>query len=290
MNAQKNTVKNIKIAFLLNLSFTVIELVGGLLTNSLAILSDALHDFSDSVSLAMSLYLETKSEKRRTAEFSYGYRRLSLFSALISSTILIAGSIFVILEAIPRIFEPQHSNAQGMLGLAILGIAVNTIAALRTRRGKSLNQQMITWHLMEDVFGWVAVLVTSLVMLVFDFHMLDPLLSLGITTYVLWNVFKKLKVVLKIFLQAVPQNISVKKIENGLKKIPKVAYAHDTHVWSLDGENHVLSTHLVVRQTSSAKELMEIKCKAKELISHFGIEHATVELEQTNESCNLKNH
>ncbi len=290
MKDHAHQVSNIKTALLLNLFFTVVEIVGGLLTNSVAILSDALHDFGDSISLGLSLYLEKKAQKTRSSEFSYGFKRLSLLAALIGSLILVSGSIIILSEAIPRLLHPEHSDAKGMLGLAILGIAVNAIAAFRTREGKTVNEEVITWHLLEDMLGWIAVFVTSLVMLAFDLHILDPLLSIAITLFVLWNVAKKLKYTLQIFLQGVPKNLPIKDIEKTLGALPKVQFLHDTHLWSLDGENHVLSTHLVMQKNLSIKEALKLKCLAKEKIQAMGIHHATIEIEMEGESCNLQNH
>jgi len=290
MKEHAHSTSNIKTAFLLNLFFTVFEVIGGILTNSTAILSDALHDFGDSVSLGLSLYLEKKAQKDRSSTFSYGFKRLSLLSGLISSLILITGSIIILSESIPRLMNPEHTNAKGMLGLAIVGILINGFAALRTRSGKTVNEEVITWHLLEDVLGWIAVFVTSLVMMFFDLHILDPLLSIAITLFVLWNVGKKLKYTLKIFLQAVPSNLSIRGIEKKLMSLASVKLVHDTHLWSLDGENHVLSTHLVLQKNLSISEALDVKCRAKEVIQKMGISHATVEIEKENESCNLKNH
>jgi len=290
MKEHTHSANNIKTAFLLNLFFTIVEVVGGLLTNSIAILSDALHDFGDSVALGLSLYLEKKATKERSSTFSYGFKRLSLLAGLTSSLILIGGSIVILSEAIPRLMTPEHTNAKGMLGLAILGIAVNGFAALRTREGKTVNEEVITWHLLEDILGWVAVFVTSLVMLAFDVHILDPLLSIAITLFVLWNVGKKLKYILQIFLQAVPKNIPIREIEKRLRALPKVKLVHDTHLWTLDGENHVLSTHLVIQKSLSITEALSLKCSAKEVVQKAGISHATIEIEKENESCNLKKH
>lgn len=151
--------KNISLAFFLNLGFCIIELIGGLLTNSVAILSDALHDFGDSVALGLAWVFQKKSEQKPDDKYTYGYRRFSLLSAIINSIILVAGSAFVLFESIKRIIEPAETNAKGMLLLAILGVAVNGVAILRLRKGGSVNERVVSLHLMEDVLGWVAVLI-----------------------------------------------------------------------------------------------------------------------------------
>ncbi len=184
---------NIKVAFWLNLTFCILEFAGGLFTNSVAILSDALHDLGDSFSLGLAWYFQKISQRKRDKLFSYGYKRFSLLGALINSMILLIGSVFIVREAIPRILHPETSNAQGMIIFALIGIAVNGAAVLRLKKGSSINERVISLHLIEDVLGWVAVLIAAVVMLFVDVPVLDPLLSLLITGYILYNVVKNLK-------------------------------------------------------------------------------------------------
>ncbi|MEQ9231618.1 MAG: cation diffusion facilitator family transporter, partial [Cyclobacteriaceae bacterium] len=135
--------KNIRVAFFLNLGFALIELVGGLLTNSVAILSDALHDLGDSLTLGASWYFAKLSTKERDKEFSYGYKRFSVLGALISSVVLLIGSIFIIVETIPRLLNPVQPDTGGMIILGIIGVVVNGIAALKLSHGHSLNEQAV---------------------------------------------------------------------------------------------------------------------------------------------------
>lgn len=204
--------KNLKLAFFLNVGFTIFEIIGGFYVNSVAIISDAVHDLGDSLSLGTAWYLQQKSSKGSNARFSFGYKRFSLLGALINSLVLIAGSIYIIIEAVGRIIEPEHSNAQGMIVFAIFGMAVNGFAAYKLSGGKTMNEKVVSWHLLEDVLGWAAVLVVGVILLFKDIHYLDPALSLLITLYILWNVIKRLKDTLFIFLQAVPENINLAEI------------------------------------------------------------------------------
>jgi len=275
-------------AFFLNLGFTVLEVVGGLWTNSLAILSDALHDLGDSVSFGVSWYLERVSERRNDRRFSYGYRRFSLLASLISATILLFGSLVVLAEAIPRLINPEHSNAQGMLAFAIVGIVVNGLAAFRMRAGKSMNARMIALHLVEDVLGWVAVLLVSLMLLLRDIHILDPILSILITAYVLYNVVRNLRETLALFLQAVPESLDVGAIESRLRALPDVRSMHHTHVWSLDGERHVLTTHVVVAENTPKASILSVKRAFKAIAEDLGLEHTTLEVEFEDEDCLMK--
>jgi cobalt-zinc-cadmium efflux system protein len=282
-----DTEGNIQVAFLLNLFFALFELVGALLTNSLSLLSSGLHDFGDTLSLGLSLVLNKLAKKDRTPTFTYGYRRLSLLAAFLNSLILIAGAMVVFFEAIPRLMHPEHSNADGMFIIAIIGLGVNSVAYFRLKAGKTMSEKVAALHLLDDVLALGAVLIISVVIKFYDLHILDPLLSILITLYVLWNVIKNFKKTINLFLQAVPDNMNIAKLEADIKNISNVVGIHDTHVWSLDGEHNILSTHIVVKDDSSHEEMVEIKCQAKLLISKEQIQHSTVEIECENEKCDI---
>lgn len=283
-----DSVSNIRLAFFLNLLFTLLEIAGGIWTNSLAILADALHDLGDSFSLGISWYLERYSQRGVDSRYSYGYRRFSLLAALVNTVILLAGGVLVLSQAIPRLINPEHSNAQGMLVFALVGIAVNGLAALRLQRDNGLNSQVVAWHLLEDVLGWAAVLVVSIVMVFWDIHILDPLLSILITLYVLWNVLRNLRRVLALFLQAVPENYNVAEIESKLMSMENVQSVHHTHIWSLDGENHVLTTHVVVDECTNRDQILALKREINDLTAELEFSHTTLEIEYEDEDCRMK--
>ena len=278
---------DLRLAFFLNLSFTIIEIAGGIWTNSLAILSDAIHDLGDSLSLGMAWYLETYARKDKDKKYSYGYRRYSLLSALINTVVLIVGSVFILSRAVTRLFNPEPVDAKGMILFAVLGIIVNGLAMLRLRGGKSLNAQVVAWHLIEDVLGWVAVLIMSIVLLFTDLYILDPIFSILITSFVLYNVIKNLRKTLALFLQAVPENMDLEKIENRLLAIDNVCSSHHTHIWSMDGEHHVLTTHLVVEEDTSQDEVLCIKEDINQLSKEMDFLHTTVEIEYGDEKCSM---
>lgn len=286
----KQSTGNIRTAFFLNLFFTILEIIGGLWTNSIAILSDALHDLGDSFSLGLAWFLNKYSHRAADEKFSYGYRRFSLLAALINTIVLIVGSIFILSEAIPRIFDPQHSNAQGMVFLAIAGILINGIAVFRLKGGSSINIRVVMWHLLEDVLGWIAVLIVGIVLLFQDIHILDPALSILFTLYVLFNVIRNLKKTLRLFLQGVPENISINQLEEEIKQITGVQSVHHTHIWSLDGEHNVLTTHIIVGQSVDKNEIMKIKKEFSDKTKYLSLEHTTIEIEYENEECRLLNH
>ena len=276
-------------AFLLNIIFTLIEIAGGLWTNSVAILADALHDAGDSLALLLAWYLQKASGKERDQRFSYGYGRLSLLAALINGVVLLAGSIVVIVHVIPRLFEPQIVDATGMFWLALLGIAFNGFAFWRNRSSQSLNAKMVNWHLLEDVLGWTVVLAGSIVMHFGDYPWLDPLMALGVTLFILWNVFKSLGRVTKIFLQSNPEGLDLSAIENELRTLNNVEDIHDVHAWSLDGKYHVLSLHVVISQITDQQSLVLLKNQIRDQLHKMGIEHSTIEFELPTEACVLEN-
>lgn len=275
--------KNIVFAFILNLCFAIIELFGGIFTNSIAILSDALHDFMDSISLGIAWYLEKKSNKTRDKFYSYGYKRFSLLGSVFISALLVFGSCFVLFESIKRLFNPEQTNAQGMLLLAILGIVVNGIAVLRVKKGKSLNEKAVYLHLFEDVLGWVSVLVVSIVMIFVNLPILDPILSIAICIWVLINAYKNLRQTFKIFLQEVPQDIESDKLQDEVLVLKNVVSIHDFHLWTLDGIHHILSMHIVTSNEITTDENIELKKKVKDICKQHNIHHATLEMETMSE-------
>ena len=280
--------KNLKVAFFLNLAFTILEFIGGIYVNSIAIISDAVHDLGDSLSLGTSWYLDSKSKKEANSKYSYGYRRFSLLGALINSIVLIAGSVYVIYEAVGRILEPEHSDAQGMVIFALIGVLVNGYAAYKLSSGKSMNEKVVSWHLMEDVLGWVAVLIVAIVLYFKDIHYLDPALSLLITLYILYNVFKRLKETLFIFLQGVPSDINIDEIKNKILELDHVKSLHHTHIWSLEGERHVFTSHVILKNIEGFKQVIETKSQIKSLLDEYNFEHYTIETELDEESCRLR--
>ena len=276
---------NIKTAFFLNLTFTLIELIGGIYRGSLAILSDALHDLGDSLSIGLSWYFQGLSKKKKNRKFSYGYRRFSVLGALINAVILLVGSIYIITEAAPALLDPEEVNEQGMLVIAIFGVVVNGAAVFKLKKGSSLNEKVIKLHLLEDVLGWVAVLIGSVLIMYFDWYFIDPLLSLLISVFIIYNVVKNLRAALDIILQSTPDNVVVEEVEAAIKQLPFIKDIHDCHVWSMDGGYHVLSAHIVLDQAYELVKMEEIKVTIKALLKRMKIEHSTLEFELEGSDC-----
>lgn len=272
--------KNISIAFLLNLSFTIIELVGGILTNSVAIISDAIHDFGDTIALGTSWYLEKKSDQKANKKFTFGYRRLSIISAFINCIILLIGSSIIIFEAIKRLINPETVDVQGMIYLAILGILVNSIGAWKVIGGKSLNEQTISWHLLEDVFGWVAVLIGSIVMYYYPLFWIDSALSISIALFISYKVVGRFKQSFYLLAQSVPKSIDLSKIEDTILNLPLVQSLHHTHLWSLDEDKHIFSSHIVVKELDH-----NLLPTIQDLLKDWNIHCETLQLETVEMTC-----
>ncbi|HPW90389.1 MAG TPA: cation diffusion facilitator family transporter [Paludibacteraceae bacterium] len=277
--------KNIAIAFLLNFSFTIIELVGGLLTNSVAILSDALHDLGDSISLALAWYFQKVSGYSPSARYSYGYKRFALLGALINATVLLLGSVFVIYASVMRILQPQYVKVEGMFLLAILGVIINGVAVWRTHKSSGINERIVSLHLLEDVLGWIAVLIASVVMMFVEVPILDPILSIGISIFVLYNVVRNLIATFNVILQGVPSDIKLIELQKKVEQLEAVISVHDLHVWSLDSQYNIASLHAVISPEMTLDQMAQLKQKIKLLMLAEQIEHTTVEFETEQEEC-----
>jgi cobalt-zinc-cadmium efflux system protein len=276
---------NIAVAFFLNTGFALIELVGGLLTNSVAIMSDALHDLGDSLSLGTAWYFQRQSKKERSDNFTYGYKRFSLVGAFINAIVLIIGSVFIISEAVQRLFNPEQVNAKGMVVLAIIGILVNGAAMLRLKKGQTINERIVSLHFLEDVLGWFAVLLGAVVMMFVNLPVIDPVLSLLIASFVLFNVYRNIKPAFKIILQGVPDDVTEKQVREMILSEKEVLDLHDFHIWTLDGQHHIMSMHIVVDHNMSLKEAQLLKEKIKARLAELDITHATIEVEFDPENC-----
>lgn len=282
--------KNIKLAFAINTGFALLEIVGGLFTNSLAIVSNALHDLGDSLSLGLAWYFQNVSTRSRDKTFSYGYGRFSLLGAIINSLVLTVGSVFILREAIPRLFHPEASNEKGMLVFAVLGIIINTAAMLRLRKGTTMNERVVSLHFLEDILGWVAVLIGSVVMYFTHIQWIDPLLSILVSALILYNVFRNMRSSLKILLQAIPDDLEMSQIEKRIEALSNVCSIHDVHTWTLDGQYNILSLHVVVTNATTMQQAEQLKQQIRDLLKDQAIQHVTLEIETEDEVCELEHH
>ena len=275
------TKRNIFIAFILNLFFSIFELIGGLFTGSVAITSDAIHDFGDAASIGIAYMLEKLSDKKPNKKYTFGYARFSVLGGLITTLILLASSIFVIYSSILRIIQPVPIDYNGMIIFAVVGLVVNLVATYFTHGGKSINQKSINLHMLEDVLGWLVVLIGSIVIRYTGLYVIDPIMSIMVALFITINSLKNLIEILGIILIKTPKNIRINQLIEHIKKVDGVIDLHHIHVWTLDGEINCATIHLVVKEING-----EIKMKVKEEMEEHGISHTTIEMETSEENCN----
>jgi cobalt-zinc-cadmium efflux system protein len=276
----------LKTAFFLNAGFAIVEFFGGIFTNSTAILSDAIHDLGDAAAIGTAIYFEKISKKQRDTKYTYGYKRFSPLAALINTLILLVGSTVVLFQVIPRLFDPQPLHTSGMILLALLGLLFNGIAVLRLKKSSSsLSHRTVMLHLLEDVLGWVAVLLGSIVIMFTGWTIIDPILSLGITAFILYNVFKNLKAIFHIFMQSAPAGVVESEIREMLIALPQVIDVHDIHLWSMDDSYHVATLHVVVPDGYTNVEQASLKQTIVELMAKLDVNHVTMEVEFESENC-----
>ena len=281
--------KNIQVAFLLNLFFAIVEIVGGLFTNSMAVLANAIHDLGDCLSLGLAWYFQKVAKKGSDTSYSYGYKRFSLLGAVINSIVLITGSVIILTVAIPRILNPESTKTGGMIVFAVLGVLVNGAAVLRLKKGDSMNEKVVSLHMLEDVLGWSAILIGSIVMRFVNVPLLDPMMSVGIAFFVLYNAIKNVRQSLRIILQGIPTRINAEEITRQLELVDDIEAIHDLHIWSEDGNYHVLTVHVVLNDLLEMEKLAELKILIRKSLKEKGIQHATIEFESKNEECVFEN-
>ena len=275
--------KNIFIAFILNLSFSIFELIGSIFTNSVSIMSDSIHDLGDALSIGASYFLEKKSKKKPDDKYTYGYIRYSVIGSTLTTTILLVGSSLVIYNAILRIMNPVEINYDGMIIFAIVGVVINFIAAYFTRKGDSLNQKSVNLHMLEDVLGWIVVLIGAIIMRFTDISIIDPILSILVAMFIFINAVKNFKAILDVFLEKVPKNIDVTELKEHLLKIENIIDVHHIHVWSMDGFKNYATIHVVTENNC-----IDVKNQIREELKEHGINHVTIEIETKDEKCDDK--
>ena len=277
-----NSKTSIWLAFFLNLSFSVVEFIFGVIFNSSAVLADAVHDLGDALAIGLSACLETISNRQEDKRYTLGYKRFSLLGAMLTALILLTGSVMVLLENIPRLLSPQPVNYQGMLWLGILAILINLLASLIVRKGQTKNEAILTLHFLEDILGWLAVILVAGVLYVTDWYFLDPLLSLLISSFILWKAIPRFWSTLKIFLDAVPEGIETAKLEKELARLTNVKSVNQLSIWSMDGLENDAIVHLCIEDW---EQMMETKEAVRQLLEERGVQNITIEVD-----ANLASH
>lgn len=273
-------------AFFLNLGFSIIELVGGILTNSTAIVADAFHDFMDAMAIGVAVYFEKISKKKRTEQYSYGYKRFNLVSALGLSVVLLVGAAVMVYNAVLSFQSPKEIHSLGMLGLAILGVLVNGTAffKLKNDNESNNNRKAVMLHILEDVLGWIAVLIGSIVIYFTNWNWIDGLLAIGIAGFISFNAVKNIIQTMKIMLQSVPESIDLEQLSTDIRSIDEVIDFHDLHIWTLDENYHVGSLHIQI-PTDSKIKYAALYEKVQAVLSNYHIEHATIQVETLEDNC-----
>ncbi len=283
--------KNLGIVFMLNFGFSVLEFIGGMLTQSVALIADAIHDMGDALAIALAWIFAKVGEKKRSQTFSYGYKRFSLLSALIASTILLVGASVMFFMALNRLQNPVEVQSDLMIFFTIFGVLVNGYAVWKIKSGKTMNEKVISIHLLEDLLGWMAVLVGAIIIYFTNWYIIDPIMAIIISVWVFIQGLKNGIQTTHLFLQGIPENINVTDLTTTLEKIKNLKHLHDLHVWSLDGEKNIASCHIVVTETifKMPKEIEKLKTKIRTIFQQHQIDHLTLEFESSTENCTLKN-
>lgn len=289
----KKSSKNLLTALLLNMTFVIIELVGGLFTNSIAILSDAIHDFGDCIAIGSAVLLEKKSERKPDKNYTYGYRRYSIISALFTNLILIIGGVVVIYSSVRRIIFPEQISGLGMVGIAIAGVVANGIAFLKTAKSKNINEKSINLHMLEDVLGWVVVLIGSVFISIFNIYIIDPILSIAVTLFIFYNATRNIIAVCSVILEKVPDKFSIDNYKESVLKLDGIAGIGHLHIWSLDGETLLGTVQIIVKDDLTEAETQKLKQALFLKNEEFNIQHMTMQLDRECEKqecgCHLGN-
>ena len=273
----KKAGQNLAFVFFMNLAFNVIVIIGGLATNSMAILADCIHDMSDTISIAFAWFLERISQRDSTESYSYGYQRFSILGAVIISVFVIFMAFVILSEAIPRLFSPEVVDAGGMFFVAIVGIIFKSLSVYKLHRGETFNEKAILFHQLGDVFEWVAILILSVVLMFWQgASYLDPFISIGIAIWLIFNLGRNLYKSIQVILQKTPDNFDVGEFKSAISSINGVKAIDDFHVWSLDGIDSVLTLKVAIYNQNMQAE---IKKEIYSISSKYHIVDITIEFD-----------
>lgn len=288
VNFINKTPENIKIAFLLNLAFSIVEAIGGILTNSISIISDSLHNLGDSITIGINYIFEKKSKKLPNKEYSYGYLRYTMLGSLIASFILLVGSVIIIYNVVPRLIKPLSVNYDAMIIFGIFGLLINLYATIKIMRSKDKDKKINT-HMIEDTVIWLFILTGSICIKVFDLVIIDPILSLLIAVYILYQVYKYMKNIYYIFMEKVPKNVKIDEIKKDIESNENIDNVHHIHIWSMDGVNNYMTAHIHLNKILNEEEIIKTKNDVKNKLKEDKINHITLEVEYFNEKCDSSN-
>ena len=269
------------IAFFLNLSYAIVEFIAGGIFGSSAVLADSVHDLGDAIAIGISALLETISNREEDRHYTLGYKRFSLLGALVTAVILITGSILVILENIAKIFHPQSVNDEGIFWLGIIAITINVLASLVIRKGQTKNESILSLHFLEDTLGWVAVILMAIVLRFTAWYILDPLLFLAISFFILSKALPRFWSTLKIFLDAVPEGVDIQKIKTDLAELDHVASINQLNLWTMDGLEKNAIVHVCLKEMEHMETCKE---SIRIFLKDCGFQNITIEVDVDLES------
>ena len=265
------------LAFFLNLSFAIVEFIAGGIFGSSTVLADSVHDLGDAIAIGISAFLETISNREEDSRYTLGYKRFSLLGALVTAVILMTGSVMVILENITKLFNPQPVNDEGILWLGIIAVTINVLASLVVRKGKTKNESILSLHFLEDTLGWIAVILMAIILRFTDWYILDPLLSLAISFFILSKAIPRFWSTLKIFLDAVPEGVNIQKIETDLAELEHVASINQLNLWTMDGLEKNAIVHVCLEHV---KHMEVCKESIRTLLKDCGFQNVTIEVDE----------
>ncbi len=264
------------LAFFLNLSYAIVEFIAGGIFGSSAVLADSVHDLGDAIAIGISAFLETISNREEDSHYTLGYKRFSLLGAMVTAVILMTGSVLVILGNITKLFHPQAVNDEGILWLGIIAVSINVLASLVVRKGKTKNESILSLHFLEDTLGWVAVILMAIVLRFTDWYILDPLLSLVISIFILSKTIPRFWSTLKIFLDAVPEGVDIKQVKSDLEQLDHVASLNQLNLWTMDGLEKNAIVHVCLKEIEQMELCKEsIRSKLKDC----GFQNITIEID-----------
>ena len=271
------TKHSVWLAFFLNLSFAIVEFIAGGIFGSSAVLADSVHDFGDAIAIGISAFLESISNRKEDSHYTLGYKRFSLLGAMVTAVILMTGSGMVILENMVKLFHPQPVNEDGLLWLGIIAISVNILASLVIRKGQTKNESILSLHFLEDTLGWVAVILMAIVLKYTDWYILDPLLSLAISLFILSKAIPRFWSTLRIFLDAVPEGVNIHKIKTDLAELNHVASINQLNLWTMDGLEKNAIVHVCLEHV---KHMEVCKESIRDLLKERGFQNVTIEVDE----------
>ncbi|MBQ9768183.1 MAG: cation transporter [Lachnospiraceae bacterium] len=275
----KKSEHRILLAFLLNLIFSFVEVWGSIVTGSVTIFSDAIHDFGDCVALGIAWRMEKISKKAANEKYQFGYRRFSVLAGLINNLILLAGGVIIIVTSVQRVLCPREIDGAEMLMFAVFGILMNGAAMLLTAKGKNINEKTISIHMLEDVLTWVAVLLVGGVMCFFELPVLDSVLSVGMTAVIFVGVAKNLKRIFAVL--AVKSPLSAEcylRLKKDLAGCENGMLVEELRIFSMDGEDRLAEVCLLLDTDRSAEEQTLLMKRAKECCEAYGICQTIVQM------------